>query len=120
MVIDKSIIEVCKMKLLSKREDLLNRLHTHRIDFIERETGGDEADQTVSLIAENHLFISQQRMRHQLMEVELALSRIEKGTYGTCEETQEPIETQRLLAIPWTRLSLEGAEIREQQNQRHA
>lgn len=39
--------------------------------------------------------------------------RIEKGTFGKCEETDEPIEPQRLIAIPWTRLSVEGAEIRE-------
>jgi DnaK suppressor protein len=119
-MLERSVIIVCKTKLLEVKADLLNRMHTHRLEFHERETGGDEADQTVSLIQENHLFINQQRMRHQLMEVELALSRIEKGTYGTCEETLEPIEIPRLLAIPWTRLSVEGAEIREQQNQRRA
>ena len=119
-MIDKSVVQVCKSRLLEVRADLLNRMQTHRMEFHERETGGDEADQTVSIIQENHMFISQQRMRHQLMEVELALSRIEKGVFGTCEETLEPIETERLLAIPWTRLSIEGAEIREQQNQRRA
>ena len=119
-MIEKSVIAVCKAKLLEVRADLLNRMFTHRQDFHQRETGGDEADQTVSLIQENHMFISQQRMRHQLMEVELALSRIEKGIFGTCEETLEPIESNRLLAIPWTRLSVEGAEIREQQSQRRA
>lgn len=115
-----AVVKVCKEKLLQTKADLLNRLHTHRLDFSERESGGDEADQTVSIMNENHLFISQQRMRHQLMEVESALSRIEKGAYGTCEETLEPIEKERLLAIPWTRLSIEGAEIRESQTRRRA
>lgn len=119
-MIEKSVVVVCKTKLIETRADLLNRMHSHRMEFHQRETGGDEADQTVSLIQENHMFISQQRMRHQLMEVELALSRIEKGVYGTCEETLEPIESERLLAIPWTRLSVEGAEIREAQAQRRA
>lgn len=119
-MIDQSIIQKCKERLLSQKADLINRLHTHRLEFHERETGGDEADQTISLLNENRLFITQQRMRHQLMEVELALSRIERGTFGICEETQEPIESQRLLAIPWTRLSIEGAEIRETQDQKRA
>jgi DnaK suppressor protein len=50
----------------------------------------------------------------------MALSRIESGTYGICEETEEQIEHERLLAIPWTRLSIEGAEIRESIKKRYA
>jgi DnaK suppressor protein len=53
-----------------------------------------------------------------LREIESALQRIESGTYGICEETGEPIEKDRLLAIPWTRLSLEGALTRERDEQR--
>jgi DnaK suppressor protein len=113
MVVDPKVAQVCKQKLLQAKADLMNRFQSHFRDFRERETGGDEADQTVSLLAENHLFITQQRLRTQLMEIEMALSRIEKGTFGICEETDEPIEKDRLLAIPWTRLSIEGAEIRE-------
>ena len=70
-------------------------------------------DQTVALLAENHFLISQERMRTQILEIEQALARIENGTYGICEETEEPIEVDRLFAVPWTRLSIEGAEIQE-------
>ena len=49
----------------------------------------------------------------QLLEIEAALHRISAGTYGICEETEEFIEQERLQALPWTRLSIEGAEIRE-------
>jgi RNA polymerase-binding transcription factor DksA len=38
-----------------------------------------------------------------LCEVEAALKRIEKGTYGICEESQRPIPASRLKALPWTR-----------------
>jgi DnaK suppressor protein len=119
-MLDAAIISVCKQKLLTAKSDLLNRFQSHIIDFKERETGGDEADQTVSLLAENHLFITQQRMRTQLLEIESALMRIEKGLFGICEETEEPIEVDRLLAIPWTRLSIEGAEMREGVRHREA
>jgi len=43
-----------------------------------------------------------------LQEVLDALRRIERGTYGLCEITGEPIETERLGAIPWARYSYAG------------
>jgi DnaK suppressor protein len=112
-MLDEKILSLCKQKLLTAKADLLNRFQSHFLDFRERETGGDEADQTMSLLAENNLFITHQRLRSQLLEIESALMRMEKGTYGICEETEEQIEPDRLMAIPWTRLSIEGAEMRE-------
>jgi DnaK suppressor protein len=112
-MLDQNVLHVCRQKLLEAKADLLNRFHSHYNDFRERESGGDEADQSVSIMNETQLLATQRRLREQLMEIEAALARIEKGTYGVCEETEEPIECERLLAIPWTRLSLEGAEIRE-------
>ena len=43
-----------------------------------------------------------------VVEVIEAIRRIERGTYGRCELTGEPIEAERLRAIPWTRFSLAG------------
>ncbi len=119
-MLEKSVLVICKQKLLTAKADLLNRFQSHFKEFSERERGGDEADQTVSLLAENNLFVTQQRLRTQLLEVEQALARIEKGTYGVCEETEEVIEPDRLIAIPWTRLSIEGAEIRESSQSKRA
>jgi DnaK suppressor protein len=41
-------------------------------------------------------------------EIEAALNRIEKGTYGVCELTSKPIPRVRLDAIPWTRYTVEA------------
>ena len=41
-------------------------------------------------------------------EIEEALKRIEKGTYGVCELTGKPIPRARLDAIPWTRFTVEA------------
>ena len=41
-------------------------------------------------------------------EIEEALKRIEKGTYGTCELTSKSIPKARLEAIPWTRFTVEA------------
>lgn len=115
------MIADCRKKLIALRTDILNRVRMSQLDFghVEKSTG-DEVDQTVAQLAENHFLISQERMRNQLLEIEMALSRIENGTYGVCEETEEPIEVDRLFAIPWTRLSIEGAEILEATQRKYA
>ncbi|MBI3192545.1 MAG: TraR/DksA C4-type zinc finger protein [Pedosphaera parvula] len=43
--------------------------------------------------------------QNALYEIDQALHRIWNGTYGICELTGKPIETERLKAIPWTRHS---------------
>jgi RNA polymerase-binding transcription factor DksA len=43
-----------------------------------------------------------------IYEIEEALKRIEKNTYGICELTAKPIPTPRLDAIPWTRFTVEA------------
>lgn len=43
-----------------------------------------------------------------IYEIEAALRRIEKGTYGVCELTGKPIPKVRLEAIPWTRFTVEA------------
>src|SRR6201996_9614347 len=41
-------------------------------------------------------------------EIEEALKRIERKTYGICELTSKPIPKARLEAIPWTRFTVEA------------
>jgi DnaK suppressor protein len=41
-------------------------------------------------------------------EIEEALKRIERKTYGVCELTGKPIPRARLEAIPWTRFTVEA------------
>lgn len=114
MNLTEEVIKVCQAKLVEMKRDLLNRAKVSRLEFMANDkNSGDEVDQTNALLAENHILSVNERIRFQLFEIENALAKIESGTYGICEETEEPIETLRLLAIPYTRLSIEGAEIRE-------
>lgn len=41
-------------------------------------------------------------------EIEEALKRIERNTYGVCELTGKPIPRTRLEAIPWTRFTVQA------------
>jgi len=43
-----------------------------------------------------------------IYEIEEALKRIEKNTYGVCELTGKPIPKARLEAIPWTRFTVQA------------
>ena len=110
----------CKRLLLEKKEEILNQVRVMKSELHERSRGGDEADQSVEILAEHQFLTAQNRLNKQLLEIEGALARIQAGTYGICEETDEFIELDRLRAIPWTRLSIEGAEIREALKKRFA
>jgi DnaK suppressor protein len=116
-----SLIQDCKAKLLQLKTELLNRARSAKreLEMFEMHSG-DEADQTMSLMAENEFLTQQQRIKEQLLEVEFALARIESGRYGICEETEEAIEPERLRALPWTRVSIEGAELREAMRKKYA
>lgn len=114
------LINECREKLLTAKADILNRVKEARGKLDQFERGGDEADQTMRILAEQEVMTQTDRLRSQLLEIESALGRIESGSYGFCEETEEIIETERLRAIPWTRLSIEGAEIRESVDRRYA
>jgi DnaK suppressor protein len=116
----RDLIEKCKERLLQNKENILNRVKSVRHNLYNDDRGGDEADQTQRVLAERDLINETDRLRQQLVEIEFALARIAGGNYGVCEETEEPIEPERLLAIPWTRLSIEGAEIRESLQKKYA
>lgn len=120
--LSRELIEKCKAKLIQAKTEILNRVRESRTDLYNSEDakGGDEGDQTLRALAEAEFLSMHERLRKQLMEIEGALGRIEKGLYGVCEETEEAIEPERLLAIPWTRLSIEGAEIRESLGKKYA
>ena len=120
-VSNKSLIEECRERLLKAKSELLNHSRRQLEEYRQLDKGsGDEADQSAQSWAEHEFLSAQERVRFQLVEIESALHRIVSGTYGICEETDELIERERLLAIPWTRLSIEGAEIREAMKRRYA
>ncbi len=52
--------------------------------------------------------------RKLLRGIDDALQRIEEGTYGICEGTDDPIAVARLEAKPWARYSVEYARMMEQ------
>ncbi len=116
-----NLIETCKIKLLTHKSYLLSQLHTLQSEFNNIDKArGDESDLSFAHQEEHQFLITQSRIKKQLFEIENALARIENDSYGYCEITGEKIEESRLLALPWTRYSIEGAEIFESQNQKRS
>ncbi len=65
-----------------------------------------ETDRSIELRARD-------RQRKLVKKIDQALSRIEDGTYGYCEDTGEPISLKRLDARPIATLSIEAQEAHE-------
>lgn len=112
------LYEECKMKLLKVRQETMNGLQALN-PSLSTEMVGDEADLASAHISQTQALNQRDKMLMKIKDIDEALARIENGTYGICEETEEPIEEKRLIAIPWTRLSLEGAEVREREQKRY-
>jgi len=49
-----------------------------------------------------------------LGEIDAALLRIDEGTYGTCERCGNPIDVERLEALPWATLCIDDKRKQEQ------
>ena len=90
-------------------EQLAERERNHP-DLTDRATS--EADHAIELRARD-------RQRKLIAKIDAALSRIEDGSYGYCEETGEPIGVRRLDARPIATLSIEAQERHERRERVH-
>ena len=109
-------------QLIERKEELSNRpfVSKNALSQLGKEKGGDQADQVNRLQEEARYTERMQRDWLLLEKVLQALERMENGRYGICEQTEETIELKRLNSIPWTTLSIEGAEIAESENLKQA
>ena len=73
-------------------------------DLVDR--ASSEGDRAIELRARD-------RQRKLIAKIDAALSRIDDGSYGFCEETGEPISLARLDARPIATLSIEAQERHE-------
>ena len=98
--------------LLSKRDELLSLLQEWRQDVRAERVTEDEVGQASWAQMEHLAFATLEQGQKTLAEVEAALNRMDRGTYGVCESCEEPIPDARLRALPWARFCLKCAERR--------
>src|SRR6476469_4948269 len=80
----------------------------------------DETDLAASEINQNLVFKLRDRERQLLSKIDEAMERIEAGTYGACEECEEPIEPRRLEARPVSTLCIACKEKQEHREKIYA
>jgi RNA polymerase-binding transcription factor DksA len=96
--------------LLDLRERLLNQMNglakesaeemaSYSLHMADSGTDNFDRDFALSLLSAD---------QDAIYEIEEALKRIEKETYGICELTGKQIPKARLQAIPWTRFTVEA------------
>ncbi|HEU6448577.1 MAG TPA: TraR/DksA C4-type zinc finger protein [Verrucomicrobiae bacterium] len=96
--------------LLELREQLLNQMNGlakesaqempgYSLHMADSGTDNFDRDFALSLLSAD---------QDAIYEIEEALKRIEKKTYGVCELTGKQIPRARLEAIPWTRFTVEA------------
>jgi len=102
-----------RAELLSESNDTLQHL---------QEGGNLEPDiaDRASIETERSLELrTRDRARKLIGKIDEALERIDKGTYGYCVETSEPISLSRLEARPIATLSIEAQERHERMERTH-
>jgi DnaK suppressor protein len=90
-------------RLEAERESLLEELETTASLVAERRDRGpysEKGDFATDIIEIEKGLILGQRIRDQLDEVEHALHKFDQGTYGLCDICGQPIEPERLEALP--------------------
>ncbi|MBT4695826.1 MAG: RNA polymerase-binding protein DksA [Alphaproteobacteria bacterium] len=106
--------EFFRRKLLDWRSDIiqetketLNNLQKEVVNFSDlADRASSETDRSLELRARD-------RQRKLISKIDEALSRIDDGSYGYCEETGESIGLKRLIARPIATLSIDSQERHE-------
>lgn len=111
-------LEYFKQKLLKWKEELLQGSE-ETLKTLTEETGdtysssGDEVDRANDEALKQLELRARDRERKLIAKINAALKRIEDGTFGYCEITDEPIGLKRLEARPVATMSVEAQEEHE-------
>ena len=94
-------------EIISETKETLNNLQYESSNFADlADRASSETDRSLELR-------SRDRQRKLIAKIDEALSRIDDGSYGYCEETGEEISLKRLIARPIATLSIEAQEKHE-------
>lgn len=115
VMVEKESVHYKKL-LLDKRKELLGQMNLIKETEMQntmKEATGDHsaysfhmADQGTDTMEREKSFFYAQRDGRLLYHIDMALERIEAGTYGLCHSCQNPISRERLEAVPHARLCI--------------
>jgi RNA polymerase-binding transcription factor len=113
-------VEYFRQKLLRWRAELLADSAETLRSLQEESLLKPDLTDRASLETERAIELrTRDRERKLISKIDAALSRLDSGTYGYCEETDEPIGIRRLEARPIATLSIEAQERHERMERTH-
>jgi DnaK suppressor protein len=113
-------LEYFRQKLLRWRAELLAESNGTLQHLKEESLLKPDLTDRASLETERAIELrTRDRERKLISKIDAALGRIEDGSYGFCEESDEPIGIRRLEARPIATLSLEAQERHERMERTH-
>lgn len=117
---DKTKLEHYKKLLIQHRLKIMNGGIISKADdlYVSQDDLADEGDLAATVVNQQVSFTMRQREMSTLHAIDEALSRIEDGTYGLCEDCDDPIGAKRLENQPWSTLCITHAEEREREEAR--
>jgi DnaK suppressor protein len=115
-----SMLEYFRQKLLRWRAELLAE-STETLQHLKDESllKPDLTDRAALETDRSIELRTRDRERKLIAKIDAALRRIDDGSYGYCEETDEPISIRRLDARPIATLSIEAQERHERMERTH-
>jgi DnaK suppressor protein len=113
-------VEYFRQKLIRWRSELLADSAETLRSLQEESLLKPDLTDRASLETERSIELrTRDRERKLISKIDAALSRLDSGTYGYCEETDEPIGIRRLEARPIATLSIEAQERHERMERTH-
>jgi DnaK suppressor protein len=106
--------EYFRMKLQGWRSELVTDANETRSNLQEHSVQEPDIGDRASAETDRSIELrTRDRARKLISKIDDALRRIDDGTYGYCEETDEPISLRRLEARPIATMSIEAQERHE-------
>lgn len=102
-------LDELKTSLATKQQELKKRIVAIENDF-KKGRSQDFAEQTTETENDQVLDEIHHEAKLELSQVNEALSRIDNGNYGRCEQCDELINPQRLNALPYTNTCINCAQ----------
>jgi len=98
-----------KNMLIKKLSELTSNIADKRVSGLQEfeESESDIYDVCSQSYSKEQIYLLCEKDLRLLSEVEQALNKIDSGSYGLCEECEDPINEKRLKVVPWVRFCIQ-------------
>jgi len=112
-------LEKIKKMLIEEKVEILERMAKKQgahLELSESQAKGDLADQATALELQRIKSALSSIEKQKLINIDIALKKIEEGTYGICTECGDLIDEKRLMVKPFAIYCIKCREEKEKNN----